>query len=74
MNDTLDRIFFPLNIDDNGRLISRCGLYRYLPFKRSTLKLNVYSIMVDYRLFVRLLLTHVVGDNNNESSYPHNEA
>ena len=32
--------------------------------------MNVYSIMGDYRLFVRLLLTHVVDDyNSNKQSF-----
>ena len=54
MNDTLDRIFFPLNIDDNGRLISKL---------LQPVKLQIFRSLAEDRtdaavtLYIRLLTT-----------------
>ena len=54
MNGTLERIFFPLNIDDNGRLISKL---------LQPVKLQIFRALAEDRtdaavtLYIRLLIT-----------------
>lgn len=54
MNGTLERIFFPLNIDDNGRLISKL---------LQPVKLQIFRALAEDRtdaavtLYIRLLAT-----------------